>query len=54
VHKIFCWRDLRKTDHLEDLGLDSRIILKRIRKKRDVGAWAGLIWLRIGTGGECL
>jgi hypothetical protein len=35
MHKGFCWRDLRKTDHLEDLGLDGRIILKRIRKKWD-------------------
>ena len=28
-----------------------RIILKRIFRKCDVGAWTGLIWLRIGTGG---
>jgi hypothetical protein len=51
VHKGFCWRDLRKTDHLEDTGLDSRRIMKRIRKKWDEGAWTGLISLRIGTGG---
>ena len=40
-----------KTDRLEDLSLDSRIILKRICQKWDEGAWAGLIWLRTGTGG---
>jgi hypothetical protein len=29
----------------------ARIILKWIFKKWDRGAWTGLIWLRIGTGG---
>jgi len=28
-----------------------RIILSWIFRKCDVGAWTGLIWLRIGTGG---
>jgi len=38
-------------DHLEDPGVDWRIILRRIFRKWDVGAWTGLSWLRIGTGG---
>jgi hypothetical protein len=33
---------------LEDAGIDERIILKWIFRKW-VGAWTGLIWLRIGT-----
>jgi len=40
---------------LEDPDIDGRIILRRIFSKWDVGGtWTGLIWLRIGTGGERL
>jgi hypothetical protein len=28
VHTWFWWGDLRETQHLEDLGIDGRIILK--------------------------
>ena len=41
-------------DHLEDPGVDGRIILRWIFRKWDVGAWTGLIWLRMGRGGENL
>jgi hypothetical protein len=53
VHTGFRWGrgELRQRDHLEDLGVDRRIILKRVFKKWD-GACTGLIWLTIGTGGE--
>ena len=36
-------------NHLEDLGVDERMTLKWIFEN-SMWAWAGLIWLRIGTG----
>jgi len=47
----FLWGDLRERDHLENLGVDWRIILKWVFKKCDEEPWTGLIWFRIGTGG---
>jgi hypothetical protein len=49
VHTGLWWGDLREGDHLEDAGVDARIILKLIFKTWD-GAWTGLSWLRIRTG----
>jgi hypothetical protein len=39
---------------LEDPDIGKRIILKLIFEKWVGRAWAGLIWLRIGTGGGLL
>jgi hypothetical protein len=51
----FCQGDLREDDHLGDPGLEGRIISKWIFRKWDGGgAWTGLSWLMIGTGGGLL
>ena len=54
VRTGFWWRDLTERDQLEDLCIDGRIILKWVFKKWDGEGWAGVIYLRIGTGGGCL
>jgi hypothetical protein len=33
MHAGFWWGRLREGDHLEDIGVDGRIILKRVFKK---------------------
>jgi hypothetical protein len=47
----YWWGNMRGRGHLEDPGVDERIILRWIFKKRDVGIWTGSSWFRIGTGG---
>jgi len=41
-------------NHLEDPGVDGKIILRWIFWDWDVGVWTGSIWLKIGTVGGIL
>jgi hypothetical protein len=50
VHTGLWWGHLER-DHLKDLDVDGKIILRYIFKKCDGEVWTGFIWLRIGTGG---
>jgi hypothetical protein len=54
VHTGFWVGDQREEDNLKDLGVDGRIILKRIFKLWYGETWTGLIWLRTGTGAKLL
>jgi len=47
----FRWENVRKRDHLEDPGVDGKMIIRWVFRKWDVRAWTGSIWLRIGRGG---
>jgi hypothetical protein len=43
MHTGLRWKDLRERDHLENLGIEGRIIVKWGFKKWDGEAWYGLI-----------
>jgi len=50
VYTGFWWGNLRERDHLGNLGVDVRIIIRKIFRKWDVGVWTGSSRLRIGKG----
>jgi hypothetical protein len=45
----FWWENMNESDHLKDLDVGRRTILKRILEEWDRVAWTGFIWLRIVT-----
>jgi hypothetical protein len=53
LHKGFWWGNLRERDHLNDLGINGRIILKWTLMLRRMGEGHGLVfvWLKRGTAG---
>ena len=51
VYAVFWWGYLGKETACKTPCIDGKIILRRIFRKRNVGAWTELSWLRIGTGG---
>jgi hypothetical protein len=42
VHIGFWWGEIKERNHLEDQGVDERILLKPILKKWDGDLWIGL------------
>jgi hypothetical protein len=51
VYTGFWWGKLSERDYLKEPSVDGRIILRKIFRKWDVGAWIESSWLRIGSGG---
>ena len=49
VCTVFWWGDVRERDHLGDPGVDGRIILRWICRKRDVG---GMDWIELAQDRE--
>jgi len=43
--------NLKVRDHLGEVGVDGRIIFKRLLRKWGVRVWTTFSWLRIGTSG---
>jgi hypothetical protein len=43
------YTDLERRENLEDLGVDGRIILEWILKRKFRRMWTGYFWLRIAT-----
>jgi hypothetical protein len=43
--------NLKGRDHLENLGIDGKIILEWILNRWDGKLWTGLIWLVLGISG---
>jgi hypothetical protein len=46
----FGGENLKERVHWGDSGEDERKIIRWVFKKKNVVVWAGLSWLRIGTG----
>jgi len=45
----FLWENPKEQDHLDDMGVNGRIMLKKFLNKKDGIAWTRVIWLRTGT-----
>jgi len=53
MHTKFLSENLKGRDHLEDLGIDRKIILEWILGKQSGKVWT-VIWFRTGTSGRVL
>jgi len=52
VYTGLCWGNIRERDHLEDSGVDGRIILRWIFRKWNGGSmdWIDVAQVRTGGG----
>jgi hypothetical protein len=50
----YWWKSQSERDNWEDQDVDEWIILVWFLGRWNGVMWAGLVWLRIGTGGELL
>jgi hypothetical protein len=46
--------NVKGRNHLGDVSVNGRIILKFILRKCGVRLWAGFMWLRVGSSGRVL
>jgi hypothetical protein len=51
MHTSFQLEKLKRTDYLEDPGIDGMVILECILKRWRGRLWNGFFWLRIGACG---
>jgi hypothetical protein len=54
VYTEFWWGNLRGRDHVEDPGIEERIILRWIFREWNVRSWTGSVGLGIRTVGSHL
>jgi hypothetical protein len=51
MYTVFWLENLKRRDHLEDIGVDRNIIIDWMLRKKGGKVWTGCIWLTIGTSG---
>jgi hypothetical protein len=51
---MFWWESRNVRDHLEEIDVGGKIVLKWISEKLEGVVWTRLTWLRIGTSGGLL
>jgi hypothetical protein len=51
AHAKFCLENTKERDHLRDLGVEGKIILKWILGKYYVSKWSKFYWLNVRPNG---